>query len=290
MDSDTLARLAGTRLHHPGAVAEAAAARERADTVVGASGKCLIIAADHPARGALRAGDDPLAMADRGDLLDRLCVALADPGCTGVLATADILDDLLLLGVLDGKTVFGSMNRGGLAGSVFEIDDRFTGMGAAAIKRMGFDGGKLLLRLDYTDDRTAPTLAAAAGAIDELAGHGLVAMVEPFLSRREDGRLVNDLSTQAVVTSVAIASGLGSGSARTWLKLPAVPDMDRVAAASTLPVVLLGGEVADFGAKREQWSKSLALPNVVGLTVGRSLLYPADGDVAGAVRSVVELL
>jgi hypothetical protein len=32
------------------------------------------------------------------------------------------------------------------------------------------------------------------------------------------------------------------------------------------------------------------LPNVVGLTVGRSLLYPADGDVAGAVEKVVSLL
>ena len=36
-------------------------------------GRLMMIAADHPARGALRAGDRPLAMADRADLLDRLC-------------------------------------------------------------------------------------------------------------------------------------------------------------------------------------------------------------------------
>ena len=44
----------------------------------------------------------------------------------GVLGTPDVLEDLLLLGALDDKVVIGSMNRGGLAGTAFEIDDRFT--------------------------------------------------------------------------------------------------------------------------------------------------------------------
>jgi hypothetical protein len=288
--TDALSLLTETRLRWPETIAELAAARKRADSPVGPSGRCFVIAADHPARGALGTGGDPMAMADRGDLLDRLRTALEHPGCNGVLATADILEDLLLLGALDGKTVFGSMNRGGLAGASFEIDDRFTGMTAEGIARMGFDGGKMLTRVDYEDSRTAPTLESTAQAVDALAERGLIAMVEPFLSRREGGRLVNDLSTEAVVTSAAIASGLGTTSARTWLKLPTAPDMARVAAASTLPTVLLGGEVADLDAQRDQWSRALELPNVVGLTVGRSLLYPRDGDVAGAIEAVVSLL
>jgi len=287
---DLLADLARTRLLDPTAIRRAADARQRAESPVGKSGKCFVIAADHTARGALGTGGNPLAMADRGDLLDRLRTALENPGCNGVLATADILEDLLLLGALDGKTVFGSMNRGGLAGASFEIDDRFTGMSADAIARMGFDGGKMLTRIDFADDRTAPTLEASARAVDALADRGLIAMVEPFVSCRELGKLVNDLSTEAVVKSVAIASGLGSTSAHTWLKLPTAPDMARVAAASTLPMVLLGGEVTDLAAQKDQWSASLELPNVVGLTVGRSLLYPEDGDVAKAVDAVVGLL
>ncbi|MCC3765794.1 aldolase [Glycomyces sp. TRM65418] len=290
MRADLLAELARTRLTDPAAIRRAADARKRASSPVGPSGKCFVIAADHPARGALGTGGDPMAMADRGDLLDRLRTALEHPGCTGVLATADVLEDLLLLGALDGKVVFGSMNRGGLAGAAFEIDDRFTGMRADAIERMGFDGGKMLTRIDLADDRTAPTLEAAAEAVDALADRGLVAMVEPFLSRREHGRIVNDVTTEGVVTSVAIASGLGSTSARTWLKVPTAPDMARVAAASTLPMVVLGGEVADLDVQRESWAAALALPNVVGLTVGRSLLYPADGDVAAAVDAAVSLL
>ena len=87
----------------------------------------MIVAADHPARGALAVGSRPTAMNSRTDLLDRLRAALADPGVDGVLATADILDDLLLLGALEDKVVFSSMNRGGLAGAQFELDDRMTG-------------------------------------------------------------------------------------------------------------------------------------------------------------------
>lgn len=118
--------LIDTRVHEPGAIAAAAARRARPASPLGAHGKVMIVAADHPARGALRSGGRAMAMADRADLLDRLCAALARPGVTGVLATADILEDLLLLGALEGKTAVGSMNRGGLAGAAWEIDDRFT--------------------------------------------------------------------------------------------------------------------------------------------------------------------
>src|ERR1019366_3350772 len=58
------------------------------------------------------------------------------------------VEDLLLLGALDGKIVLGSMNRGGLRGAEFELDDRLTGYTASAITEMGFEGGKMLLRID----------------------------------------------------------------------------------------------------------------------------------------------
>ncbi|GAA1106109.1 Cgl0159 family (beta/alpha)8-fold protein [Nocardiopsis composta] len=283
--------LIDTRVHEPGAIAAAAARRARPASPLGAHGKVMIVAADHPARGALRSGGRAMAMADRADLLDRLCAALARPGVTGVLATADILEDLLLLGALEGKTAVGSMNRGGLAGAAWEIDDRFTGYDAAGIERMRFDGGKMLLRLDYADGRTAGTMEGCARAADQLNERRLMAMIEPFISYRDDGAIRNDLSTDAVARSAAIASGIGRTTAYTWLKLPVVPDMERVLAASTLPVLLLGGELADDpGAAFARWGEALKLPTAKGLTVGRSLLYPADDDVVGAVDTAVGLL
>lgn len=295
MSAERVRSIVEQRVSRPEAIAEAAARRVRPDSLVGPSGKLLVIAADHPARGALGAGRDPMAMADRGELLDRLLVALERPGVNGVLATADILEDLLLLGALDGKVVVGSMNRGGLAGAAFEIDDRFTGYDAAGIEAMSFDMGKMLLRIDFEDPATAGALHACAQAVNELAARRRTAMVEPFIARRVDGRVRNDLSTDAVVRSVAIASGLATTSAYTWLKLPVVDDdpdgMERVLAASTLPAVLLGGEVPDDpDVAFRQWEKVLRLPTAKGLMVGRTLLYPPDGDVAAAVDTAVSLL
>lgn len=291
VDTGELVRL---RTHHPEAVAEAAARRQRRP-LVGESGRLMIVAADHPARGALAVGDRKFAMANRADLLERLCVALSRPGVDGVLATADILDDLLLLGALDHKVVLGSMNRGGLQGASYELDDRFTGHRPQDIERLGFDAGKLLLRIDYDDPGSLDTLESTARAIDAMAERHLPVFVEPFLSRRTpEGRLVNDLSAEAVIKSIAIASGLGGSSAYTWLKVPVTDnpdDMARVMETSTLPAVLLGGDVGeDQESAYEKWRGALQLPTVQGLVVGRSLLYPADGDVTAAVDTAVGLL
>ncbi|MFJ3655869.1 deoxyribose-phosphate aldolase [Streptomyces nigra] len=285
--------LTAVRARHPEAIAEAAARRVR-PPLIGASGRLMIVAADHPARGALGVGDRRLAMANRADLLERLCVALSRPGVDGVLATADILEDLLLLGVLDGKVVMGSMNRGGLAGASFEMDDRFTGHRAEDIERMRFDAGKLLVRIDLSDPGSLTTLESSARAVDAMAARRLPLFVEPFMSRRIDGKVRNDLSAEAVIRSIAIASGLGGTSAYTWLKLPVTENPDHMAEVletSTLPVVLLGGEVGgDQEGAYERWRKALRLPTVQGMVVGRSLLYPAEGTVETAVDTAVGLL
>ncbi|NBE53936.1 Cgl0159 family (beta/alpha)8-fold protein [Streptomyces boluensis] len=291
IDPGALARI---RARTPEAVAEAAARRVRRP-LLGDSGRLLVVAADHPARGALAVGERRLAMANRHDLLERLCLALSRPGVDGVLASADVLDDLLLLGALDGKVVMGSMNRGGLAGSAFELDDRFTGYRPDDLRRRGFDAGKLLLRIDRDDPASLTTLDAAARAVSAMAELRLPVFVEPFLSRRVDGRVRNDLSAEAVTTAVAVASGLAGSSAYTWLKVPVTDEPDgtaRALDASTLPAVLLGGDVH---ARRpdetyERWRKALQLPTVQGLVVGRSLLYPADDDVAAAVDIAASLL
>ncbi|WP_028068066.1 Cgl0159 family (beta/alpha)8-fold protein [Solirubrobacter soli] len=261
-----LSYLVETRLQHPEAIAEAAAARERPTWP---PAKLLVIAADHTARGMIEAGGKP--MTDRGDLLDRLVVALARPGVNGVLGTPDIIEDLLLLGALDGKVVFGSMNRGGIAGARWTIDDRFTAYDAAAIEAFDFEGGKLLLRIDPDDERTPRTLEASARAVSDLAARRRIAMVEPFWS---------DSSPEGAMRAISIASALGTTSAYTWLKVPIVADMERVMAATTLPSLILGG---GGPAAYDAWAHALSLPPVRGLVIGRSLLYPDDDDVAKAV-------
>jgi hypothetical protein len=285
-----VAELTELRAAHPEAIAQAWASRTRRD-LLRADGRLLLVAADHPARGALGVRDDPWAMASRHDLLERLVTAVSRPGVDGVLGTPDILDDLLLLGALEGKVVVGSMNRGGLQGASFELDDRFTAYRAEDIEACGLDGGKTLTRICYDDPGTVATLEATATAVNELAARGLMAMVEPFLCERRDGRVVNLLDPDSTIRSIHIAAGLGGSSAHTWLKLPVVEELERVMDATTLPTLLLGGDPqGDPEDTYASWGRALTLPPVRGLVVGRALLYPPDGDVAAAVDIAGELV
>jgi DhnA family fructose-bisphosphate aldolase class Ia len=277
------------RASDPGAITRAWQDRVTRPTIRG-NGRLMIVAADHPARGALGVGSRPTAMNSRTDLLDRLRAALADPGVDGVLATSDILDDLVVLGALEDKVVFSSFNRGGLAGASFELDDRMTAATAASSAAARMNGGKMLCRIDLGDDGTVATMAACAQAVDELAAYGLIAMLEPFMSSRVDGKVRNDLSPDAVIKSIHIAQGIGSTSAYTWMKLPVVPEMDRVMEATTLPTLLLGGDPTDPDEAFASWEKALGLPSVRGLIVGRTLLYPPDDDVASAVATAVSMV
>jgi len=188
------------RARRPEAIAQAAAARTRPAEL---PERLMVIAADHPGRGML--------LGDRGDLLDRLVLALSRPGVNGVLGTPDILEDLLLLGALEDKVVVGSMNRGGLHGATWSLDDRFTAYDAAAIARNRFEGGKMLLRLDTDDPLTAATLAGCAHAVSGLAERRLLALVESFW---------RDASAEGAMKAISVASALGTSSAYTWLKVP----------------------------------------------------------------------
>jgi hypothetical protein len=278
------------RAREPGRIAQGWADREHR-ALLGDDGRLLIVAADHPARGALGVRSDPMAMANRFELLDRLATALSRPGVDGVLGTPDILDDLLLMGALDGKVVIGSMNRGGLQGAAFELDDRFTGYTPEEIAARGLDGGKMLTRIALGDIGTVETLEASAQAVTALAELGLLAMVEPFLSVVDGGRVRNLLDPDSTVKSIHIANGLGASSAYTWLKLPVVAELPRVMEATTLPTLLLGGDPTGHPHETYAlWGKALELPAVRGLVVGRALLYPPDGDVAGAVDVAADLV
>jgi hypothetical protein len=286
----TFEQIKQLRAQKPNEVFAALATRKRREIIQG-DGNLFILAADHPARAALAVNGNSTAMGSRRELLERFAEALANPKVDGVLGTPDILEDLALMGLLEGKIAVGSMNRGGLRNSVFEFDDRYTSYTAAGIKAAGVDFAKNLLRINLQDPGTVRTLEKTAEVIDQCAANQIPIMLEPFMSKWVEGRAVNELTAEAVELSVAIAAGLGSTSSYSWLKLPVVPNMERVMEATTLPTLLLGGEGGNdqdqtFGS----WSDALALPGVKGLVVGRTLLYPKDDDVAKAVSQAADLV
>lgn len=255
-------------------------------------GRLLIVAADHPARGSLGVGADALAMGDRAELLGRLRQVLAHPRVDGVLGSADVLEELAFLGLLDDKVAVGTMNRGGLAGASWELDDRFTAYDAEHLVRGGLDAGKLLLRLHDQDAGTVPTLEAASRAVTAMADAGMPVMVEPLpYTTDANGRATLLRDDAALARAAAVAAGLGASSAYTWLKIPAGLAPERVLPTTTLPTLLLGGDpAADPSATYAGWERALALPAARGLVVGRALLYPRDGDIDAAVAVAARLV
>ena len=220
-----------------------AGARARADrrgarrppapaTTLTTDGMLFIVAADHTARAMVGLGDDPLAMADRRSMLDRLLTALDHPRVDGVLASADIIEDLALLGALDDKVAVGTMNRGGLAGASWEIDDRFTAYDTEHLVAANLDAGKMLLRIDYNDAGTVPTLAALRRRrAARSTTRQMMAMVEPIPYTKDDNGRGGVGRRPAAARARRSASAPRSAARRryTWLKIQATADIATVA-------------------------------------------------------------
>jgi len=73
-----------------------------------------------------------------------------------------------------------------------------------------------------------------------------------------------------------------------------VPGSDRmaeVAAATTLPILMLGGDPGpDAEAVFVRWEAAMKEPNVRGLVAGRALLYPQGEDTEQAVRRAAHIV
>lgn len=291
IDDATYQDLIDVRVHEPARIGAALAARPRRDRITN-DGSLFIVAADHTARGMIGVPGSPHAMVNRRSMLNRLLIALDNPRVDGVLASVDIMEDLVLLGALDGKVAVGTMNRGGLAGATWELDDRFTAYDTDHLIAAHLDAGKMLLRIDPADAGTVPTLEGCAQAVVELNDRGLMAMVEPIPYRKDSaGKAVWDDDGDALLKAVGVSAGLGGSSAHTWLKIQATADIELVAAMTTQPLLILGGSPGpDPEATFASWEHALEQPTVRGLVIGRALLYPGDDDVEAAVGRAARLV
>jgi hypothetical protein len=284
-----LARLTETRVNDPDFAWRAAAARIRRVSLA-PGGKLNLLAADHPARNVTKVGSEPLAMADRRDYLARILRVLSSERVDGIMATMDILEDLLAIDgflraagspvLLDGRVLIASLNRAGLAGSSWELDDPMSGATATTCRAWHLDGAKVLLRVDESEPASLKTLLASAQAINETNALGLPMFLEPLpVTRTEKGYTVVK-TAEALARLAGVASALGDSSRYLWLKLPWCEGYETVARSTTLPILLLGGESAGDPAPflRQLESAMTAGTNIRGALVGRNVLYPGDDD------------
>ncbi len=302
LPASTLDELTEIRTRRPQLIASEARRRRRRRAIA-PDGRLVLAALDHPGRGVNAIRDDALAMGDRQQYLARARRVLEDPDLDGIVATPDVIEELLMLShlerkrasrgsFLDGRVLVGSMNRGGLAGTSFEMDDAFTSMTAARIAELRLDGGKMMYRIDSDDPASGRTLQACAEALNDLRRRRLAAFLEPLGVSRQPMGYVAAKDAGTLVRHCGIAAALGESSVHVWLKVPIVDDMERVCRATTLPLLLLGGPAR--GTPEEtlrDFARALgAGPRVRGAIVGRNLLYPGGADPLPVCRALTALV
>ena len=241
----------------------------------------LVLAADHRARGVV-------TVEPYGAYLEALTAALEF--CDGVLASTQPLADLHASGALQpGHLTYLSINRTGLAGSAFELDDRLVASVARAVAD-GCTGIKHMTRIDLSDPLTAPALELLGRVLEDAAAADLEALVEPLLWR--DGAVARD--TDSIVLAAVIAHDIGAP----VLKVP-VPEaepgperarqIERIVASVGVPVLFLGGPRRDadpadlLGEVRDVMDGGAA-----GMALGRAIYQDPDpASMAEAVAAIV---
>jgi DhnA family fructose-bisphosphate aldolase class Ia len=199
----------------------------------------LILAADHRARGVL-------TTENWDDYFGALAKAL--PSCDGILASAQPLAGLAAAGHVTAlHRTYLSLNRTGLAGSVFELDDRLV----ASVRRAasdGWTGVKHMTRIDLADPLSASALELLGQVLEEARGAGLEALVEPLVWR--DGRISRD--PDHIVLAAVVAHDMGAPVVK--VPVPSVPPgverrraVARIVASVGVPVLFLGGPLGEGG-------------------------------------------
>ncbi|MHA1338801.1 MAG: Cgl0159 family (beta/alpha)8-fold protein [Promethearchaeota archaeon] len=265
----------------------------------------LIIAADHPARNVTRVGDDPYLMGDRQQYLGRIVRCLIDERVDGIMTTPDIMDDLMILNYLtkqaggksfmDNKILIGCTNRGGLEGSMYEMDDRITAYKVKEIVERNLDGAKMMFRIDLKTPQarySQQTVERCANLIRECSQYGIDAFIEPLPVEHTNQGYIVKMEYGELIKTMGIATALGGTSEKIWLKVPYVDNFEIVARSTSNPILLLGG--ASTGKPTdiiENFEKGMgAAPNVKGCMVGRNLLYPGYDDPLAVLLGVSKIV
>ncbi|MFZ0665231.1 MAG: hypothetical protein WAM97_05710 [Acidimicrobiales bacterium] len=249
----------------------------------------LILAADHRGRGVI-------TIEAYSSYLGACRAALVH--CDGILATAQPLAHLTRM-MTPFQRSYLSINRTGLAGTVFELDDRLVATVARAVAD-GCTGIKHMTRIDKSDPVTAEALELLGRVLEECRLAGVEAMIESLTWR--DGKVARD--TDSIVYAAVIAHDLGAP----VLKVPvplAEPGSERIEAVARIvssvgvPVLFLGGpkraetasgedDVSALRAELIDEVSDVMTGGAAGLAIGRALILDPDpGEITSQVAKIV---
>jgi hypothetical protein len=218
------------------------------------------------------------------------------------MGTPDILEELFIVSwlyrqkygksFLDNRVMIGTMNRGGLLGTIFEMNDRFTSYNAQKISEQGLDGGKFMFRLEENEIDCGKTMYDCSKAIEELNRFGLSAFFEALPVSKGPGGYAVRKDAESFVKMIGIVTAMGDSSLNLWIKIPYCERYDLVAASTTCPILMLGGPSKGNPIPTlMEFEKGLkAGKNVRGILAGRNIHFPGPDDPAGVAQAAHQIV
>jgi len=143
-----------------------------------------------------------------------------------------------------------------------------------------------------SDPGVLRTIEMVASVNSALARAKKLSIIEPLpYIKNAVGKFELQNDIQELVRVIGIASALGTTSAYTWLKVPAFEDFKYAARATSLPLMLLGGDPGkDWQATFNKWEQAFKFENVRALIPGRALLFSPELSVEQAVSKAVSIV
>lgn len=252
-------RIVTHRVRRPTVISLRLGSRRRREHPIPVDGRLVLIAANQV--------HDPRtgAAVDRRELLDRIVEALSVPEVDGVVGSADVLEELTLLNVLERRL------------AVCSGPGEKSGLSASAITRSHFDAAQLAT-CGATPMRIADEVATLQAA-------GLPTLID-VIRPDDDPRSEWDTPWQEWVEPMRAATAALSTGPGVWLSLPAINGMSTLAAQTAFPVLVRDADVPiDPAAWQALFEQPLPI-TVRGMIAGPSALFPLDGSVAEATGRI----
>lgn len=247
--------------------------------------RLVLAAADHNARMINEYKGNPIGLSNRREYLSRLVRILFSDKVDGVEATPDIIEDLIIINkilrekgekdFLRGKMLIGTVNRGGLKNTVFEMDDLCSCFTVDRIGKLNMDGVKFMLRLNPMDEKSQNTLAYCANTVNEAVKYGLPVFIEALYVENADRGFAMKTDTESLCKVVGVTGALGCTGANKWIEVPLNREYQIPAGATTCPVLVVPDEVEEEpDAVVKEYTKEIGLSyNIRGILLGRNVMY-----------------
>jgi DhnA family fructose-bisphosphate aldolase class Ia len=255
----------------------------RMSRIFAEDGRSMVLAIDHRQRGIQDGIDDFKKLIS---LIERI-----SPYIDAIMTTKEPLAQLIANNSLRGKGLVLSLNRTGLANTVFEMDDRLVTSVETAL-RWGLDGVKLLIKFSRDNSLANEQLTLLSSIVEECEKWSLPLMVEPLYMNLVGGNLVMDRSYEVIKWVSIITNDFHIP----ILKVPyvqantreeGISQFKRIVDSVNAKVLLLGGPRRDNSIDILKDFEDGVKSGASGFVVGRNVFLSKEPEVMALAMKLI---